>query len=270
MLGGETVINAISSLQVVEMDRICLHEEHESKRLHHTCSALCREGVLNHPPMAKRMKDGRYLILDGAHRTEAMREIGCRWLPVQLVDETEFQLEAWDHIVPAGTWLYGLLNDSSLSWASEMRDSRQVAEVVYLNGKRLYLYPRENQDGLVERLRVWHRLVGGYSSKYAVQRIASGREVSLEEGTVCLRYPVHTMEEIEEIVASGQLMPAGVTRFSIRGRLLNLRIPISIMKNAIFDHQEWADYVRHWEGALRLYTEAVYLCEKEYARVKQN
>lgn len=264
-------MNVLSSLQVIETERICLHEEHESTRLSETCAALCEDGVLRHPPLAKRMEDGRYLILDGAHRTAALRQIGCRWIPVQVVDRGDFQLEAWDHIVPMGTWVYGLLNDSSLCWETERKESGNVAELIYSNGKRLFLYPRENPNELYEKLKAWHRIVGAYSSKYAVRRIAQGSSVPLpDEGTVCLRYPVYTIDEIENIVASGQVMPAGVTRFLVSGRLLNLRIPISLLNNSTFDQQEWENYRQMWEGSLRLYAEAVYLCENEIIPVKTN
>jgi L-serine kinase (ATP) / ParB family transcriptional regulator, heme-responsive regulator len=256
-------MNVLSSLQVMEAERICLHEEHEPARLDDTCSALCQDGVLRHPPLAMRMKDGRYLILDGAHRTAALRQMGCRWIPVQVVDPADFRLEAWDHLVPMGTWLYGLLHDAHLRWEAERRHKQLVAEVMYPSGKRLYLYAREKSHDRSEKLHAWHRIVSAYSRKYAVQRVARGSVSLPEEGTVCLRYPVCTIEEIEKIVASGQVMPAGVTRFLVSGRLLNLRIPLFLLTGSTFNHQEWEHYRKQWEGALRLYAEAVYLCEKE-------
>lgn len=257
------VMNVLSSLQVIEADQICLHEAHEPTRLQDTCSALCQEGVLRHPPLAKRMKDGRYMILDGAHRTAALCHIGCRWIPVQVVEAEDFRLEAWDHIVPMGTWLYGLLHDSSLCWKSEGKGSRMVAEVMYANGRRLYAHVKQHGDERTETLSAWHRIVGAYSSQYAVQRVSSGSVSLPEEGTVCLRYPACTIDDIENIVASGQAMPAGVTRFLVSGRLLNLRIPLSLLKNSTFNQQEWESYRKQWEGSLRLYAESVYLCEKE-------
>lgn len=261
--------HVLSSIQVIDSKLACLHEDHEPSRLHDTCKAIEQQGVLLHPPLAKRMEDGRYLILDGAHRTAAMRELGCHWLPVQVVSVGEFRVEAWDHLVPMGSWLYGLLHDSSIWWQQEKLDRPHVAQVMYSNGKRLYLYALGSRAEGDLRLRQWHRMVAAYNSKYRVQRVPQSIEALPEDGMVLLRYPSCTMDEIEQIVLSGQVMPAGVTRFMITGRLLNLKIPLSLMLQSRFDYLEWENYMRHWEGSLRLYAEGVYLNEKEYLKVSQ-
>lgn len=263
------MIHVLSSLQVADSDQICLHEEHEPGRLQDTCRAMTEQGVLLHPPLAKRMQDGRYLILDGAHRSAAMRQIGCRYLPVQVVDDSQYQLTAWDHLVPIGSWLYGLLHDAAFYWQGEQLDRQQLAEIVYPNGKRLYVYPADSELDTPATLRLWQRIVRAYSSKYAVKRIPQGLADLPDEGMVRLCYPVCPIERIEAIVAAGQAMPAGVTRFLISGRLLNLRIPLSLFTGSRFDGQEWENYLRHWESSLRLYAEAVYLNEKEYVPVTQ-
>ncbi|QRG70196.1 ParB N-terminal domain-containing protein [Brevibacillus choshinensis] len=195
----------LSSIQVIESSRVCLHEDHEPSRLKDTCKAILEQGVLLHPPLAKRMEDGRYLILDGAHRTAAMREIGCHWLPVQVVNQEHFQVEAWDHLVPMGSWLNGLLHDPSIWSQQEKLDRPYVAQVIYPNGKRFYLYALESQEEPDYLLRLWHRMVASYNSKYRVHRVPKGKEQLPTEGMVLLRYPSCTMDAIEQIVLSGQV-----------------------------------------------------------------
>lgn len=59
---------------------------------------------------------------------------------------------------------------------------------------------------------------------------------------------------------AGRVLPAGVTRFQINGRLLNLKIPLHLLHRDS-DVSEW-ERLRHvWRRSLRLYTEQVYLCE---------
>ncbi|MFD2371607.1 ParB N-terminal domain-containing protein [Brevibacillus sp. GCM10020057] len=263
------MIHVLSSLQVVGSDQICLHEDHEPGRLQVTCKAMTDQGVLLHPPLAKRMRDGRYLILDGAHRSAAMRQIGCRYLPVQVVDDSRYQLTAWDHLVPIGTWLYWLQHDAAFDWQGEPLDIRHLAEMIYPSGKRLFVYPSGSDADTAASLSLWHRLVRAYSSKYPVKRVPQDLPDLPEEGMVRLCYPAFPIEHIEEIVAAGQVMPAGVTRFLINGRLLNLRIPLSLFTSSHFPVQEWENYLRHWENSLRLYAEPVYLNEKEFAEVAQ-
>ncbi|MGN7470604.1 ParB N-terminal domain-containing protein [Brevibacillus sp. SAFN-007a] len=262
--------HVLSSIQVVDSDRVCLHENHEPNRLDETCKSISQQGMLLHPPVARRMQDGRYLILDGAHRTAALQKIGCRRIPVQVVTDADYQLEAWAHLVPLGPWLNGLNQNDSFLWKDEHQGEQEtVATVIYADGKERYVTASRKGIGSMPMLKLWHQIVQSYSSAYPVRRIPQGMKVLPEEGTVCLRYRPYSMEEIEEVVRQGHVMPAGVTRFLISGRLLNLKIPLSLLLHATFDEQEWNEYVKHWAGSLRLYAETVYLNEKEFMKVPQ-
>ncbi|WP_139490118.1 ParB N-terminal domain-containing protein [Brevibacillus dissolubilis] len=264
-------MSVLSSLQLVETQQICLHEEHETSRLTHTSMTLVQDGVLRHPPLAMQMTDGRYLILDGAHRTAALQHLGSRYIPVQVVKQDELRLDAWEHIVAIGSWFHELKKHPELAWHTTPIDGqRPIAEVINSSGETYYLYLKGHESGeqphLSDTLRVWHSIVGSYSKTYAVLRRPRGTVQKSAEGTVCLRYPVYAVEELEQLVAQGHVMPAGVTRFLVSGRLLNLGIPLSMLMEQEqvdqADHQgRWMELCRQWENKLRLYMEPVYLCE---------
>ncbi|WHX28272.1 ParB N-terminal domain-containing protein [Brevibacillus agri] len=262
--------HVLSSIQVVDSDQVCLHEDHEPNRLDDTCQSISQQGMLLHPPIARRMQDGRYLILDGAHRTAALQKIGCRRIPVQVVTDADYQLEAWAHLVPFGPWLNGLLQHDAFLWKEEQQvEQAHIATIVYADGSKNYVSASEDGAGSTHRLRLWQQIVQSYSSSYPVRRIPHGMNVLPEADMVCLRYRPYTMEEIETIVTQGHVMPAGVTRFLISGRLLNLKIPLSLLLDPRFDEQEWEAYRQHWASSLRLYAETVYLNEKEFMKVPQ-
>ncbi|WP_157729352.1 ParB N-terminal domain-containing protein [Tumebacillus algifaecis] len=251
------MIGVLSNLHLVKADDICLHEAHESKRLHLTSEAIREEGVLRHPPLAVRMRDGRCLIIDGAHRTCALQQLGCRYIPLQLVEAHDFTLEAWHHLVPVGPWLDDLQLDPTLQFTTERPDGQPLAELVKSDGSVLYLSCGAEEN----RFQAWHRIVGAYSEEYRVNRLAPHASYQLDAHHVVLRYPAVRLDELETAVFAGQLMPAGVTRFSVRGRLLNLRIPLSLLFDEERAHEEWAKLCMYWSNTLRLYSEAVYLCE---------
>lgn len=56
-------------------------------------------------------------------------------------------------------------------------------------------------------------------------------------------------------------MPAGVTRFIIDNRLLNLGIPLSLLLDKEFNDKLWDKLIHQWNKSLRLYTTPVYVCE---------
>jgi len=254
------MIDVLSSLELIESDNICLHEEHELTRLEQTCTAIAGDGVLRHPPLAMRMSDGRYLIMDGAHRTHALQKLGCKRIAVQVVKREEISLGSWDHVVPQEEWFHRLQKEPLIRWLTEREGSAPLAEVV-TDTDTYYLYENEAHAELTDRIAAWHCIVNAYRKEYAVQRIASGKEQPIQQGMVRFRYPAYTLDDLEAVVLSGQVMPAGVTRVAVDGRLLNLNIPLAFLTSQSFDQADWDRQKVQWTRSLRLYAEAVYLCE---------
>lgn len=52
-----------------------------------------------------------------------------------------------------------------------------------------------------------------------------------------------------------------MTRVRVRGRLLNLRIPLRLLRAPSFDDAVWDRLCARWSRALRFYAEPVYLFE---------
>lgn len=252
--------SVLSTLKLIEIEKICLHEAHECVRLLETSQAIEADGMLRNPPLAVLMRDGRYLIIDGAHRTGSLHCIGCHRVPVQVVEEGEFMLEAWYHAVPVGEWLTMLQADPFLRF-TERRDGEPIAEMDREDGTTLFIYPAERAHDPIVRLEAWHRVVTSYSSAYSVTRVAPHMPHLIQADTVLMRYPACNLYELEEVVLSGNVMPAGVTRFTVPGRLLNLRIPLDLLKGDAYDQEDWERLCAQWAGSLRLYSEAVYFCE---------
>ncbi|AMA71824.1 MULTISPECIES: ParB N-terminal domain-containing protein [Aneurinibacillus] len=250
----------LSSLRLIDIKKICLHEEHEHTRLAQTCAAISTDGVLRHPPLAMQMSDGRYLILDGAHRTNALQNLGCKRIAVQIIEREEIQIGSWDHVIPMGEWLEQLKNHPSIRWQTERVKSAPIVQVV-TDTNKYYVYEGAAESSPLTRLAIWHLIVNAYRKDYSIKRIISGHEYHVEKGMVRLCYPAYTLQEIESIVLSGAVMPAGVTRVVVNGRLLNLNIPLSYLMAGSLNQAEWEQKKEQWARALRLYAEAVYLCE---------
>lgn len=253
-------MDILSSLRLAELERLDLHERHETARLSRTCEAIREEGVLRHPLLAVETGEGRLLVLDGAHRMSALKRLGCRRAPVQVVRPADLILETWDHMIPEGPWLDRLREDPCFRFVGGSAARDWLAELTDGEGRTAFILP----EGIPEsggRLRAWHRLVETYSGKYPVRRFPRGSRKRPEKGSVILRYPRLTLEELVATVQRGEVMPAGVTRFIVDGRLLNLRIPLHLLTAERVDFGEWERLLQDRSFHLRLYTESVYLCE---------
>ena len=87
----------------------------------------------------------------------------------------------------------------------------------------------------------------------------------LSEGEVLVRYRTFTPEELAEIVDSGTVLPAGITRFRIKERVLGVRYPLDRMMEGDpgARNAELKEFVEeHWEeNRIRYYGEPVVLFE---------
>ncbi|PWK15717.1 ParB N-terminal domain-containing protein [Tumebacillus permanentifrigoris] len=250
----------VNSLQVVDLDRIRFHEEYEPHRLDVTSYAIRMEGVLRHPPIAMQMRDGSYLILDGAHRTHSLEALNCKRAVLQVVNAEQFALESWSHAVPSGGWLEELRQAPEIEWREEPGADVALAEVVEEGGVRSFLYPAGGRRDLESRLHAWTIIVDSYTKKLPVQRFSQCDGVP-QAGRVHFCYPAWSIEELEETVLRERVMPAGVTRCVVEGRILNLRIPLDLLLQSQLDVERWEQLMEQWGRSLRLYTESVFLCE---------
>ncbi|AJH60352.1 hypothetical protein bcere0016_55440 [Bacillus cereus 95/8201] len=253
-------MDILSRLRLVDIDQIYFHEPVEPRRLQRTCQAIEKEGVIRHPVIATALSPDRYLILDGAHRTHSLQQLGCNKIPIQLVDASEIKVEAWEHLVPEGLWLDQLQDNTIFQWTNTIRSEFHVAEMIYTDQTIFWGYPNPGVGESCNRLKAWHYLVELYTRNQSVIRLPQGRYSFPGSNHVLLRFPTLTLEEIKEIVLAEQLVPAGVTRCIVQGRLLNLNIPLFLL-NSMNKTNEWVQFCEQKVDKLRLYTESIYLCE---------
>ncbi len=74
-------------LRLLAVDALVLHEHADEKRVARLEARLRNDGFLKSPPIVAPIPGSdRYVVLDGANRTSAIRQIGCPHLLVQVVD----------------------------------------------------------------------------------------------------------------------------------------------------------------------------------------
>ncbi|MGB3635733.1 MAG: ParB N-terminal domain-containing protein [Rubrobacteraceae bacterium] len=253
------MIPSLSDLRVVPLDRLKLHEAHDGSRLSLLAERIREEGVQRHPVIISPQEDD-YLVLDGAHRVQALRNIGCRFVLAQEIDPPE-RAESWGHML-------------TISERSKFQEIEKLeifdgdagpwlAETEFAGGERVFM--RATEPGLAAEVEGLWGLQALYPEGGVVHRVDPDGTVELAEDEAIIRYRPFTPEELVEVVRFGAVLPAGITRFRARERILGVRFPLEKLETGSFEERntELRAFVEeHWnQNRVRYYGEPVVLFE---------
>jgi L-serine kinase (ATP) / ParB family transcriptional regulator, heme-responsive regulator len=255
------MIPALNDLRIVELSCLILHEAHDPARLALVREEIADEGVQRNPVIVAPYED-QYLLLDGTHRARALGELGCRFALVQLVELPE-RADSWGHLL-ADVGLETALRSVEEVEVSEMEPARGcLAEARFPGGGKLFA--RAWEEGVVPAVRALWALRKAYPEGGVVRRVDPGRHVGPAAGEAVVFYRRFTPEELAEVVSAGEVLPAGVTRFVVEERVLNVRYPLGLLEKGepAARNAELREFVRRsWQGGrVRYYAEPVVLFE---------
>jgi L-serine kinase (ATP) / ParB family transcriptional regulator, heme-responsive regulator len=253
------VISSLEDLFLVDLGCLILHEAHDEDRLVSLRERIEAEREQRNPIIVSPHED-RYLVLDGAHRVRALGELGSRFALVQVVEPPE-KAEGWGHLLD-GVGRAELDNIEGIEVSDRPGDTL-LAEVETAGGETLLLSAKE--DGLRGRVRALWNLQSFYPRGAVVRRVEPDGTARLSRGEALIRYQPFTPGELAEIVDSGTVLPAGITRFRIQERVLGVRYPLDRMMEGdpSARNAELREFVeRRWEeNRVRYYGEPVVLFE---------
>jgi L-serine kinase (ATP) / ParB family transcriptional regulator, heme-responsive regulator len=253
------LIPSLNDLRLVRLEHLILHEAHDGDRLARLRARIESEGEQHNPVIVSSHGDG-CLVLDGAHRVRALEELGCRLVLVQIVESPQ-RAESWAHLL-GGVGLPELHNIEELQ-VSERPEKGGLAEVQMADGRKVFLRARE--EGLLAEVRALWALQSLYPEGVVVRRVEPNGLIGPAGGEAMIRYRPFAPGELVEIVRSGAVLPAGITRFRVRERVLGVRYPLERMQDddAPARNAELKAFVeRLWrENRIRYYEEPVVLFE---------
>jgi hypothetical protein len=86
-------------LRFVALDQVVPHEATDARRSALLAESIQDEQIMRNPPIVAAVGD-RYVVLDGATRTDALRSLGVQHVVVQDVPvDDNLGLETWHHVV---------------------------------------------------------------------------------------------------------------------------------------------------------------------------
>lgn len=233
------------SLEVVPVDQIFPHEQIDDKRVNRLMERLEEDARLINPPIVTFWND-RYIILDGATRFTALQRLGYPHVIVQVVDahRDDFELHTWYHVIsgerPASDLLSELVTIPGLSLRPVPVEEAQNA--LKETGALCYFVDRDGQAVLARagegagRLQVMNEVVARYSTWGNVERTLL-TEIERLRGQfpqmkLVAIFPQFVPEDVFETASLGRLLPAGLTRFVIPGRILRLNADLERLRVA--------------------------------------
>jgi hypothetical protein len=253
------LIPSLNDLRLVELGRLILHEAHDENRLANLRARVESEGEQRNPVIVSSQGDC-CLVFDGAHRVRALEELGCRLVLAQFVRPPE-RAESWAHLLE-GVDLDKLRGVKEIEVSEQQQRGARLAEVEFAGGKGVSLCSRD--EGLLAEVRALWALQSLYPEG-VVRRVEPNGSLGLVGGEAVIRYRAFAPEELVEIVRSGAVLPAGITRFRVRERVLGVRYPLEKMHDgdAPTRNAELRAFVeRLWrENRIRYYEEPVVLFE---------
>ncbi len=275
-------------LRFARTEDVYLHEETDPLRVSRLRASLERENFLRNPPIAAEMGDGRFVILDGATRTTALRQMEVPHILLQVVPYTEpdTRLEAWYHVLPdqaADLARAYVERHAAISSRVSVPDARRAlaarhstAALVEADGMaRLLTLHTEHpwnvstpEHGTTSAATLLRGLVETYGGAGEIYRIVHDDLIDIvqreDHCPTVVMFPTFTPDEIVGVAEHQDLLPAGITRHLISGRALTINVDLSMLRDAqpLTEKNRW---LYEWltkkilEKKVRYYHEPVFI-----------
>lgn len=273
----------LPTLTFVPIESLLIHELHDDQRTRPLILRIRSSGLFRNPPIVSPLPDGsgRYMVLDGANRTTALRDMGYPHVLVQVVqpDDPGLSLHNWSHVVwelNPSRFLAGLHNIPQIHLAPaddatepSLQGNCGLALIKTCKGHTFAACT--SATDLATRAALLRLVVASYKDRARLDR-TNTRDVQLLAQIYPLLsglviFPRFRIEDLFCLVGQGHLLPAGITRFTISPRALHVNYPLSELaadksleeKNETL-HQWLQERLAH--KAVRYYAEATVLYDE--------
>ena len=251
-------------LRVVSLSRIRRHEEIDPFRVERLVGRIANEGIQVNPMMCSEAPSGELVLLDGATRTESLRQLGLEHAVVQIVDPEEVTLETWHHVIRECT-------EQEILQQIEATEDLVLTEGPGTPRLRLAGGGIQSVQGTgVSPNAALTALVHSYVGRRTVNRITDPADESVPwrfpDWAAIIEFPTLSVEDVMKAAVGDDLLPAGITRFLVPERALRLNLDLALLQSpgTVEEKQESLDEMlslRARAGRIRRYEETVVILD---------
>ena len=241
-------------ITVLNINGLYLHEEILPDVLSQLARSIELDGRLNHPVIADKKS---FVVLDGMHRVAALERLGCKWIPVCLVDyeNPAITVGCWYRAIRGGDALEGIVTQArqaSLT-VEEVKniDETKVGDspiVVAIKNRRKFFLVRSSFQSVKEAYDLIKQIEEGLR-KLGLEVLYETEMDALKKlwehkVDVVLLTPKLSKSSIINTALSGKVFSHKATRHVIPARPLNLKVPLSLLRNGEKTFDEVNDELR--------------------------
>jgi hypothetical protein len=234
-------IGELPELRIVEIADVVFHEQPHEERVQNLVGRFKEEGVLKHPPIVGRAEGwNKRILLDGANRVTALRNLGYRFALVQEIDlsDDRLLLDTWHHAVEhldKGEIIShaGSVEGVTVNKGELPIDSAGVLCVVRLpEGDTVTLTGSDELfarvEELVEFTDLYHRFAFMDRVSYTNMDHLRRNYAHLSALVLFRRF---TKQDLLRLCENGDLLPSGVTRIMLPKRALRFNLSLDLLRS---------------------------------------
>jgi hypothetical protein len=225
-------------IALVESEKLLIHEETIPNMLESLIERIREDGVLKAPVIVDRKT---LVVLDGMHRVEALRKLGCRFICVCLVDymNPEIRVDRWCRVI-----LGGLDVQEAVNVATDLRirleplgmnetsHDEGLSQLIFRGSCYRLLTPHSDPLTSFKTVRDFElRLKSmGFKVEYEAHQDAEERlEDGIADAVLCP--PKIRKEQVVELARAGRVLVFKATRHIIPARPLGVDVPLSLLRD---------------------------------------
>jgi hypothetical protein len=226
------------ALSLVEVNRLHPHEEIQPKLLNQLVKALRKDKVLKHPIIVDR---NSLTVLDGNHRTEALRQLGCTFVPTCMVDymTPRIKVECWYRSIGMGNSrnksnLLEVFWNFSKSKADVTENNPDLERTIALLTQEKAFLMDSNFASLEEIYKSLKMIESkvrdlGLKVYYDTEEDAM-RKLREREAIAVIAAPPLSKDLILKTASGGERFPCKATRHIIPARPMGINFPLDSLK----------------------------------------
>jgi hypothetical protein len=237
-------VGELPDLKIMPIKDIIFHEEPDLERSSTLKIFIQKEGKLKNPPVVAYYEGyDHYILLDGANRITALKELDVKDVLVQQLDlfDPDLLFLHWHHAVEKFTRgefpnklnkiQYINMENTTRNEIDFQHDGQQLCQIQFANE---CVYSINTDGDLFRKVDILNEITNIYRGFAYMDRVSYTNLAHLREhypdfcALVCFKK--FTKEELIQIVQNNKKLPSGITRIILPKRALRLNVPLDILR----------------------------------------
>ncbi len=225
-------------LSINGIEELKPHEEVIDEIVERLSKEISADGEV-HDPLIVDQHD--HIILDGMHRFNALKRLGCRFAPCCLLDygSPQIKVGSWFRLFTVNHPIHvaeNLLLKINLNYSKHKVNAATMSYdaesfILTKDGNTFSLSSLDPVDRCRTAINIENQLVNDGHSVTYVSEANAIQSLKSNKANLAIAMPVFRKEEIRDFGLNGRLLPHKVTRHIIPSRPLAVDIPLTLLTN---------------------------------------